>query len=207
MTIGTTIKARRANYLYYLIKLPEEEMLSRFFHCQWLTENQFDWTRQVKCDLADLGLPADLEIIQKKSEFGWKALVKKRAREYELKKLLEIKEEKSKSKMKNLGYDELKPQDYLKNLDVKEAKNVFRFRVKMATWNGNFKGLGPPDLCPLCGKHEDVQEMSFKCPKVLEEIEISDGYMNIFENNISQKLAKTLSKILELRRKEEETCP
>ena len=79
MTIGTTIKARRANYLYYLVKLPEEEMLSRFFHCQWLTENQFDWTKQVKLDLADLGLPADLEIIQKKSEFGWKALVKKRA--------------------------------------------------------------------------------------------------------------------------------
>jgi hypothetical protein len=163
--------------------------LSRFFHCQWLTENQFDWTRQVKRDLAHLGLPADLEIIKKKSEFGWKVLVKKRAREYELKKLLEIKMEKSKSKMKNLGYDELKPQDYLKNLDVKEAKNVFRFRVKMTTFSGNFKGLGPPDLCPLRGKHEDVQEMSFKCPKGLEEIEISDGYMNIFENNISQKLA------------------
>ena len=51
------------------------------------------------------------------------------------------------------------------------------------------------------------KEMSFKCPKVLEEIEISDGYMNIFENNISQKLAKTVSKIMELRRNEEETCP
>ena len=36
MTIGTIIKARRLNFLQYLVKLPKEEMLSRFFHCRWL---------------------------------------------------------------------------------------------------------------------------------------------------------------------------
>lgn len=203
MTIGTTLKARRANYLHYLVKLPEEEMLSRFFHCQWLSENQFDWTKQVKMDLADLNLPTDLEIIKRKTEFSWKTLVKKSAKKYELKKLLENKLEKSKSKMKNLHYDDLKPQDYLRNLDVKEAKNIFKFRVKMAKFSGNYKGQGPPEPCPLCGRHDDNQEMSFQCPKVLGKISISEDYFNIFENKISLNLAKAITAIMELRRKEE----
>ena len=77
MRIGTTIKASRVNYLHYLVKLTEEEMLSRFFNCQWLDEGQLDWTKQVKLDLADFNLPTNLEIIKKKSTFRWKTLVKK----------------------------------------------------------------------------------------------------------------------------------
>ena len=40
MSITTIIKARRVNYLQYLVKLPKEEMLSKFFHCQWLDNCQ-----------------------------------------------------------------------------------------------------------------------------------------------------------------------
>ena len=77
MTIGTTIKARRLNFLQYLVKLPKNEMLSRFFHCQWLESSQHDWTNQVRMDLAEFELPVDLEVIEKKSIFSWKNLVKK----------------------------------------------------------------------------------------------------------------------------------
>ena len=77
----------------------------------------------------------------------------------------------------------------------------------MANFSGNYKGLGPPDPCPLCGKHEDVQEMLFQCPKVIEEIEPTDDYMNIFGEKISHKLAKTASKIMDMRKKQVENCP
>ena len=107
--------------------------------------------------------------------------------------------------MKNLSYDDLKPQDYLKNFDVKEAKNIFKFRVKMAKFGGNYKGQGPPELCPLCGSHEDNQEKSFQCPKVLDKIKITEDYFNIFETKISLNLSKTITAIVELRRQEEIT--
>ena len=96
MTIGTIIKARRLNFLQYLVKLPKEEMLSRFFHCQWLESNQHDWTNQVRIDLEELDLTVDLEEIEKKSIFSWKNLIKKKAKEFELRKLLNMNESKSK---------------------------------------------------------------------------------------------------------------
>ena len=114
------IKARRIIYLQYLVKLPLDEMLSRFFHCQWLDSCNHDWTRQVKDDLADFGLTCDLAEIKEKSVFSWKTLVNKKARQFELEKLVEIKETKNKSKMLNLNYTQLKRQKYLNKLHPHE---------------------------------------------------------------------------------------
>ena len=80
LSITTIIKARRINYLQYLLKLPKEEMLSKFFHCQWLDNKKHDWTEQVRCDLADFGIQVDLETIENKSVFSWKQFVKRKAK-------------------------------------------------------------------------------------------------------------------------------
>ena len=77
----------------------------------------------------------------------------------------------------------------------------------MAKFSGNYKGQGPLESCPLCGRHEDSQELAFQCPKVLENCSISEEYFNIFENKISLNLAKTISAIMDLRRKEEMKLP
>ena len=45
LRIGTLIKARRVNYLQYLVKLSQEDMLSRFFYCQWWDGSKLDWTK------------------------------------------------------------------------------------------------------------------------------------------------------------------
>ena len=42
MRIGTIIKARRLNYLHYLVNLERVEMLSRFFWCQWNDDRKHD---------------------------------------------------------------------------------------------------------------------------------------------------------------------
>ena len=107
LTIGTIIKARRLNYLQYLVKLPEEEMLAKFFHCQWLDRNRHDWATQIRTDLEDFCLPVDLDLIKIKSEFSWKKLVKKKSKEFEFKRLKEIKDTKNKSKLKNLKSQKL----------------------------------------------------------------------------------------------------
>ena len=202
MSITTTIKARRINYLQYLVKLPKEEMLSKFFHCQWLDSCQHDWTRQVRKDLEDFNLPVDLALIEKKSEFSWKTLVKKKAKEYELERLILVKETKNKSKMKDLKYEKLMAQEYLTNLDVHLAKTVLRFRVRMERFNGNFRGQGPTTPCPLCGLHKDEQHLSFNCPTVMKELDVTEEYENLFKVNISFDMAKTCHEIVKLRTKE-----
>ena len=202
ISIGTIIKARRLNYLQYLVKLPQEEMLSRFFYCQWLESNQTDWTKQVKVDLVDFNLPEDLEQIRKRSIFSWKNIVKKKAKEFELRNMNTIKETKNKSKMKELHYEKLEVQEYFKTLEVSQAKTLFRFRTRMAQFDGNFKGYGSVDLCPLCGDHSDLQQLCFVCPVVKEKVGISEEYGNIFGSKISINLATTIDRIMKIRKKE-----
>ena len=108
---------------------------------------------------------------------SWKNLVKKKAKEYKLRKLLDIKE--NKSKLRKLNYKKLEMQEYLVTFDSQIAKNVFRFRVKTVNFNGNFKGNGPLNLCPLCGTHSDIQELCFKCPIILNQVKITEDYENI----------------------------
>ena len=201
LSIGTIIKARRINYLQYLIKLPKEEMLSKFFHCQWLDNKKHDWTEQVRGDLEDFGIEIDLEMIENKSVFSWKQLVKKKAKEFEFGRLMMVKESKNESKLKNLEYKKLEVQQYLTTMDVKLAKTLFRFRSRTAQFSENYKDQGPVDLCPLCGSHSDLQELSFKCPVVLEKIELNEEYENIFKPQVSKELANKLQAIENLRRK------
>ena len=106
------------------------------------------------------------------------------------------------SKMKNLDYEKLEAQDYMKELDVHEAKTVFKFRVRMAQFSGNFKGLGPLDLCPLCALHADLKEECLQCPVVRGKIEIDMQYENIFVSVTTRNVARTLQAITKLRRKE-----
>ena len=198
--IGTIMKARRVNYLHYLVKLNRNEMLSRFFYVQWYDCNPHDWTTQVKLDLQDLSLPDDLENIGEKTTFGWKTLVRRKIREYEFKELIAIQQTQNKSKLGKLEYEELKQQEYLTSLKVEQAKETFRFRTRMANFSDNYKEGGQVKLCPLCGQHDDTQILSFKCPKVTAGIEIIDDYEDIFKFKITHTLANTLTQIMKLRK-------
>ena len=203
MSIGTIIKARRLNFLQYLLKLPTEDMLARVFHCQWLESNQFDWTEQVRVDLADFKLPCDLELIKKKSVFSWKNLVKKKAKEYEFSSMVNLKETKSESKMRKLNYEKLQAQDYLSKYEVKKAQTIFKFRVRMEKFSGNFKGRGPLELCPLCSSHYDLQELSLKCPVVIEKVNPTGDYEDIFKPNIPENVVEDIQEIIKIRNNQE----
>ena len=197
--ISTIIRARRVNYLHYLLKLPKKDMLSKFFYCQWADKNSHDWTEQVKNDLIELKLTTCLETIENMSVFSWKNQVKKKIKEYEFKKLIEIKNLKNKSKMKTLTYEKLEIQEYLLDSEVREAKAIFSFRVKMARFEGNFKGKAPPAPCPLCFTHTDLQELCFSCPVVKERIECNENYEEIFKQKVSKPMGQTLLAISRLR--------
>ena len=202
LRIGTIIKARRLNYLHYLVKLPENDMLSRFFKCQWDHPNMNDWTIQVKKDLIDFKLSENLEKVKEKSSLSWKNLIRKRAKEFELDKLIIYKEAKNTSKLGSLIYDKLETQEYLKELTVNEAKAVFRFRTRMQIFDGNFNGKETKVLCPLCAQHFDLQELCFDCPILRGKLRIEERYESIFGSVIKPTLARVLLGIETIRREE-----
>jgi hypothetical protein len=64
--IRIIIKARRINYLHYLVNLKENEMLYSVFMAQWKNPTKDDWTVQVQKDLQDLEIDMSLEEMKKK---------------------------------------------------------------------------------------------------------------------------------------------
>ena len=60
------IKAKRINYLHTLVNLKEDEMLQKFFKCQWQYPVRYDWVLQVQEYLKDLKMDMDLEQIKSK---------------------------------------------------------------------------------------------------------------------------------------------
>ena len=72
MDITTVIKAKRINYLHYLIKENEETMLYTFFNAQWNWPVRGDWTIQVREDLEDFNIPGALDYLEGISSISFK---------------------------------------------------------------------------------------------------------------------------------------
>ena len=70
------------------------------------------------------------------------------------------------SKLKHLEYDKLVTQSYLiysEIVMVDEIRTIFLFRTRMYQFAGNYRGTNVNRLCPLCGKHPDLQEYLREC--------------------------------------------
>ena len=98
LNITTILKARRLNFLHYLVNRDESEMLYKFFSAQWNHPSENDWTTQARQDLADFGLEPDLNLIKSKSKWSFKTLIKIKAKEFALCFLLDKKDTHSKLK-------------------------------------------------------------------------------------------------------------
>ena len=201
VSINTIIKARRINFLHYMLKLEEDEMLLKFFMVQWEQGRAGDWSEEVKKDLTDFGIPQDLQFIRSKSKLVFNKLVKNKARQFELNRLVELKNSRNSSKMKDLFYIELKMQEYLelKDMSASQAKALFKFRTRMAPFGENFRGGEKTVLCPLCKKHPDSQEESFSCVQVNRLVTVRGSYKEIFRTKFSPELVQTVYNIYNFR--------
>ena len=200
--IETTIKARRINYLHYLLTRKETEMLAKFFHTQWkYPTNKQDWTELVKEDLADFEIPQDLDFIRSKSNFSFKNLVRTKSKEYAWEKFMTKKV--THSKMDDLWYPKLNLQEYLQTdkFTAEEGKTIFKHRTRMSNFKENFKNGEENIPCPLCNLHFDKQEMAFQCPVVKLNVEVKGNFEDIFKENIPKELVVTLTSISKFREK------
>ena len=103
--------------------------------------------------------------------------------------------------MDNLRYTDLKLQQYLKDekIPVAEAKNLFRFRTRAAKFKENMKNSYSSMTCPLCQIQPDTQLHSVQCTVVKTKVNIKGEYKDIFSENITSSISKTLMKISKLR--------
>ena len=132
LNIDTILKMRRVNYLQYLLKSEEEQMLSQFLRTQLSFPVKDDWTKRVKIDLEDFQIGNNFDWIKSKSKNGFKRLVKKRAKVYALQ-LFNV-QKNSHSKLDNLYYEELKMQNHLvsREISVNQAQILMKYRLRMA---------------------------------------------------------------------------
>jgi hypothetical protein len=195
-SVGTIIKARRINYLRYLLSTSENEMLNKVFIAQWNNPVKHDWTEKVKRDLMDFGIEPNLKDIRKQSINAFKKLLIVKASLFEFSKLMKLKQ--GHSKMENLEYSKLELQDYLKqnNMNAAEAKTMFTYRTRMASYGENFRENNVPVSCPLCGLHLDNQIMAYtNCPVLKANVQIEGKYEDLFKPNIPTKIVKSLVNI------------
>ena len=199
LNIGTIVKMRRVNYLQYLLKCDENQMLSKFFKTQFSFPVKDDWSEQVRQDLVDFGIKEDLEWIKTTSVYKFRKLVKKCGREYALDKFCEQK--RKHSKLQLLEYDQLKIQGYLKNKDISvtQAQTLIKFRTRMANYENNYKGTSTNQRCKLCQNHDDNQEEIYICDFNLQNLNLCGKYEDLFQTDVDISVIKSLEALYKLR--------
>ena len=202
--MGVIIKARRINYLHSVLSREKSSMLYSFFITQWNNPCKGDWTELVRKDLEDFGIPCSFEYIQSKSKEAFKRIVKVKSKEFALERL--TKKQSTHSKMENLVYKELKMQRYMLNYELNhnQKKTLFKFRTRMAEFGENYRGGRAQVICPLCNVHLDNQEMSYQCPQIKSEVQIEGKIEDIYKEEINVKTVKTIEKITEVRKSQQE---
>ena len=194
--ISLIIKSRRLNYLHYLVRRKDNEMLYNFFIAQWkYPAARGEWTDQAKLDLSEFDIEEDLQWIKSKSKQAFSKLVKEQAQELTLEKNKRV------GKMKNLFYSELSLQEYLVDhkITTSQARAIFKFKTRMANFSENFKAGGLTKPCPLCLEAPDTQQHSLVCKIILENISVNTRYEDIFHSKVSEETARTLENILKFR--------
>ena len=106
---------------------------------------------------------------------------------------------KMKTKTSKLQYSKLEMQQYMSEFNSVEAKTLLKYRLRMSHYSGNFKGDSPIQLCPLCGRHDDEQQLSFQCPVVMSSIDNDAEYDDLFKSRVSKLVLEKLIDIDKLR--------
>ena len=196
--IETIIKSRRINYLHYLTKRNDDELIQRFFVAQWNYPHKHDWTEQVRKDLVDFKIPIDVEFIKSKSKSAFKNLVKSKSKEFAFERFICSKEKHS--KLKNVDYDKLKMQQYLKEnkFNTADARLIFKFRTRMAPFRENFKGSHQSNICPLCEEHPDDQNLVISCQFWINR-GLQGSIEDIYSETPTKELVQTLAEMIAVR--------
>ena len=153
------VKCRRIIYLHYLLTLPKDQLLYKFFQAQLRSPSKGDWCELVQKDLKDFNIVDTFDEIEKTKENTFKKKVKKACKIYVFKKLMEIRSQHSKSK--EAEYFKLETSKYLMSnmFSVTQSRLLFKLRSRMLQVKMNFKNE--------CNDDINLLREGFKNKKVL----------------------------------------
>ena len=80
-------------------------------------------------------------------------------------------------------------------ITTEEVQNVFRWRVRMSPFGGNFCGGQTHVVCPLCQNHLDNQPMALGCEVLKKELKINCKIEEIYRDEIPLRTAQNLLEI------------
>ena len=80
-----------------------------------------------------------------------------------------------------------------------EAQTIFSYRCRMADYRENYNGKSQTTICPLCENHPDSQKWAFECQETKKNVNINGKYSNIFSDNITKDIVKTVCDIKKYR--------
>ena len=198
------LKARRLNFLWYILNENEDSLLRQCFNSQYENPSKGDWVLTVREDLRDLEISLDMETIANTRKEEFKRIVKNAVKERSLEYLQKLQEKHSKAR--DISYESLELQPYLRtsceaSMTITQKQFLFAARSRMIDLRANFK-FGKSDVsCRACHQTEENQEHLLECPE-LQDNEVAQSvvlYSDIFGDN-SEKLA-VISKILHKRLK------
>ena len=163
------LKAKRINFLWYILNEDASCLLHRVFQAQCENPVQGDWVKTVTDDIKEIDLKMNFKDIQKMSEKSFKNLVKSKVKVAAFEFLIKI--QATKSKLRNIKYKTLELQNYLKpgnSMTIQDKSFIFEVRSRMLPVKCNFK-TGQSDLkCRKCDIDDEDQQHLLTCT-ALEE--------------------------------------
>ena len=100
----------------------------------------------------------------------------------------------------------MKIQDYFvrEDLNTKQKKLIFKLRTRMAEFGENYRGGQEKRMCPLCYLHIDSQDLSYFCPEISNNINMSGNNSDIYNNYISVETVQSMEKVEDYRNRVKE---
>ena len=158
------LKAKRMNFLWYILNEDESCLLYSVFQAQCDNPVQGDWVKTVTDDIKEIDLKMNFKEIKRMSEKSFKKLVKSKVKVATFEFLIKIQATKSKSR--NIKYNTLELQNYLKPGDfmtIQEKSFIFEVRSRMLPVKFNFKTSQSDLKCRKCGIDDEDQKHLLTC--------------------------------------------
>ena len=193
------LKARRLNFLWYILNEDEDSLIHSFFKAQCNKPVRGDWVNTVRKDLEDLDIDMDFQSIKSTSKAVFKTLIKNKIKTKAFNDLVEVQQTHSKSV--NVNYSEFKLQEYLSpnnEMTIKQKSFLFAARTHMIDLKANFKQGKSDLLCRICRIEEEDQSHLLSCQALCDGSLIKDGNLPTYEDLYSENSlnVETIGRIL-----------
>ena len=207
MPLKYDIMQKRMMYLWKILHLDEEEVISRVYRSQSNSSHVGDWVRLVAKSKEDLDLEYSDEDIKTLSKNKFARIVQEKVKKFALFEMNELKNKHEKSKY--LKSSKFETSDYLKDerFTKEECQLLFKLRSQTLNIKVNFPKQHDDIWCQVCKLFPESQAHLLNCPEIVLELNlVSDVNEKLDEKMIygdthdKLKIVKIYKQIMETRK-------